>query len=292
MSTQRYISTSLWDDAWIQTLDPSEKLLYLYFLTNPLTNIAGVYKTTMRRISYDTGFNTDTIGHIIGKFEKAGKAYYFQGEWIILPSWPKHQKWEIKPTIKKGIDSVLKEIPENVIEYLQKVKYQYSIVPCVYRPSYSDLDLDLDSDLDSDIDSDIDIDLDITGQSSEPVTVPAKPVSAVAPQSKPVDPLYQAIWQSFIGKTKTFTNYAKEGEATKRLVNMFKLRWPDAPAKEAKAVLERYYQLTRSGGSFWQKQPFTPSALSSAGIFDRVLLENQAVDHSANWVDDVLGAAP
>ena len=67
MSTQRYISTSFWDDEWIQTLDPSEKLLYLYFMTNPLTNIAGVYKVTERRVSFDTGFNISTIQHIMSK---------------------------------------------------------------------------------------------------------------------------------------------------------------------------------------------------------------------------------
>jgi len=282
MGSQRYISTSFWNDKWIRSQNPSERYLYMYLLTNTETNIAGVYQTTIDRIAYDTGYDERTVRPMLAKFAEAGKAHFFDDEWIILPSWPKHQKWEIKPTIKKGMDAILEKLPQKVIEYLKLAQYQYNIIGYSYRPSYSDIDLDID----------IDIDLDITGQSNEPVTGPAKPGSAVAPQSKPVDPLYQAIWQSFIGKTKTFTNYAKEGEATKRLVNMFKLRWPDAPAKEAKAVLERYYQLTRSGGSFWKKQPFTPSALSSAGIFDRVLLESQAVDHSANWVDDVLGAAP
>jgi hypothetical protein len=40
-------------------------------MTSPLTNIAGVYKLSVRRICFDTGFNSDTIGHIMAKFEKA-----------------------------------------------------------------------------------------------------------------------------------------------------------------------------------------------------------------------------
>jgi len=47
MSTQRYISTSFWDDPWITSLDPSEKLLYLYLMTNTSTNISGVYKLSV-----------------------------------------------------------------------------------------------------------------------------------------------------------------------------------------------------------------------------------------------------
>ena len=41
---KRYISTTFWDDEWVQSLDFTEKGLYLYLLTNSLTNIAGVYK--------------------------------------------------------------------------------------------------------------------------------------------------------------------------------------------------------------------------------------------------------
>jgi hypothetical protein len=155
MATQRYISTSFWDDEWIQTLDPSEKLLYLYFMTNPLTNIAGVYKLSVRRICFDTGFNSDSVGHIMAKFEKARKAFRF-GEYIVLPSWPHHQKWETKKAIKDGIDIILKELPSQVREALPGMGYVYPpIIPpsSPHRPSYSDSDSD--SNKDSDIKSPI-----------------------------------------------------------------------------------------------------------------------------------------
>lgn len=148
MSTQRYISTSFWDDGWIQTLDPSEKLLYLYLMTNPLTNIAGVYKITIRRMCFDTGFNADTVGHILGKFEKAKKAY-LHGEYIILPSWPQHQKAEDRSKIKKGIDAIIKSLPVNLVEYMVSIGYRYHIEGYTYRSNYSDSDSDLDPDCDS-----------------------------------------------------------------------------------------------------------------------------------------------
>jgi hypothetical protein len=167
MATQRYISTSFWDDEWIQTLDPSEKLLYLYLMTNPLTNIAGVYKIANRRICFDTGFNSDTVGHIMAKFEAAGKAFR-NGEYVAIPSWPKHQKWETKDKIRKGIEATLLELPVPMLIFLSNISYTFNLKPIydklhisydmlsleyVYEPNYSDLHSDLDIDTDIDLDS-------------------------------------------------------------------------------------------------------------------------------------------
>ncbi|GHU75367.1 hypothetical protein FACS189461_1510 [Spirochaetia bacterium] len=126
MSTHRYIATSFWDDEWIQGLDPSEKLLYLYLMTNPLTNIAGIYKISDKRMSFDTGFNTDTLKMIIGKFEKAGKAYRM-GEYIVLPSWPKHQNWENKDDIFTGIVRILNALNDNELIFVHWVGYKFPL---------------------------------------------------------------------------------------------------------------------------------------------------------------------
>ena len=160
MSTQRYISTSFWDDEWIQELDPSEKLLYLYFMTNPLTNIAGVYKISVRRICFDTGFNQDTIGYLMTKFQKAGKAYRI-GEYIVLPSWPKHQKWEKAPRIKDGIIACLCSLNEEMLHALVKIGYKFDLkqvfdtlcIPYTYPSNYSDSDYDSDNDRDTESDT-------------------------------------------------------------------------------------------------------------------------------------------
>jgi hypothetical protein len=159
MSTQRYISTSFWDDEWIQELDPSEKLLYLYFMTNPLTNISGVYKISVRRICFDTGFNQDTVGHLMTKFQKAGKAYRI-GEYIVLPSWPKHQKWEKAPRIKDGIIACLCSLNEEMLHTLVKIGYKFDLkqvfdtlcIPYTYPSNYSDSDSDSDNDRDTESD--------------------------------------------------------------------------------------------------------------------------------------------
>jgi len=151
MAVQRYISTSFWDDEWIRSLNYKEKFLYMYLMTNTLTNIAGVYKIANHRITYDTGFSDVEIEEIFARYKKDKKVFKFNG-YVILPSWPQHQRWEIKDTIRKGIEAVLLAIPEKVRNYLIKIGYRYPIdtlsIPDTYRPCYSDTDTDTDSDSD------------------------------------------------------------------------------------------------------------------------------------------------
>jgi hypothetical protein len=99
----------------------------MYLLTNPLTNIAGVYKITYRRIAFDTGLSQLEIADILKEFQAAGKAA-FVDEYIILPNWPKYQRTTSKDT-KAGIDRVLSELPENVLLSLKEINYRYDAVP-------------------------------------------------------------------------------------------------------------------------------------------------------------------
>jgi hypothetical protein len=91
------------------------------------------------------------------------------------------------------------------------------------------------------------------------------------------DPLYQAIFQSFIVKAGAFTNYPKEAQAIKRIIKYCEqhaARYADGDKiKLAEKVVTKYYELTQNGNGFWRGQPFTPSSLSASGIFDRVLVE-------------------
>lgn len=122
---KRYVSTSFWDDEWVQTLNFTEKGLYLYLLTNPLTNIAGVYKITNRRIAFDTGLEEVAIEKIMDKFSEAHKAYRY-GEYLIFPTWPRHQNYQ-NAKIYRGIKKILSELDHNLISFLSEVGYRYPL---------------------------------------------------------------------------------------------------------------------------------------------------------------------
>jgi hypothetical protein len=54
MSKRRYISDSFWSDSWIENLDPLEKYLYLYLLTNQYVSVCGIYEIQFKRIAFET----------------------------------------------------------------------------------------------------------------------------------------------------------------------------------------------------------------------------------------------
>jgi hypothetical protein len=123
---QRYISTSFWDDAWVCSLRPLEKMVYLYLLTNPLTNIAGVYKIMDRRICFDTGISGKELIDIMKKFEEAGKAFRMD-EYIVIPSSPKHQKLDSAPKLKEGVIQILMDIGPEYLVKLGKYRYRFDL---------------------------------------------------------------------------------------------------------------------------------------------------------------------
>lgn len=131
MATRRYIATSFWDDQWIQNLSPQGKLLYLYLLTNPLTNISGIYKISLKRICFDTGFDLNTVKNHLQLFEDERKAFCI-GEYIAIPAWPRYQNWKEKAKIRDGIISELQDLPEEVLASLNVIGYQFdlSLIEC------------------------------------------------------------------------------------------------------------------------------------------------------------------
>jgi hypothetical protein len=111
----RSVDTHFWDDSYIVSLDPSEKLLFLYLLTNPLTNLAGVYEITVRRIVLDTGYNEETVLKILGRFERDEKVYY-QNNYIMFINFQKRQRLNSK--MLKNIEGIVESLPKDV-----KTKY-------------------------------------------------------------------------------------------------------------------------------------------------------------------------
>ena len=98
-NTLRSVNTRFWNDSFIEELSPSEKLLFLYLLTNPLTNILGIYEISIKRISYDTGIPKETILKALKGFETVKKVFYVEN-YIILPNFLKNQN--LNANMKKG----------------------------------------------------------------------------------------------------------------------------------------------------------------------------------------------
>ena len=92
MSKLRSVNTHFWNDNYIIDLDPIEKLLFLYLLTNPATNMLGIYEIHLRRISFDTGIDKDMVLKIFDRFEESQKAKYCDG-YVILRNFLRNQSF-------------------------------------------------------------------------------------------------------------------------------------------------------------------------------------------------------
>ena len=119
MSKNRYINTKFWDDEYISDLQPINKLLFLYLLTNTLTNICGIYEISIKRMVFDTGIKEHDIELILESFELDNKIKYEKG-WLAIKNFIKHQKQSDKKedNINKGIISELKKVPTNLKEWV------------------------------------------------------------------------------------------------------------------------------------------------------------------------------
>lgn len=133
MAKHRTVNTHFWDDAYIESLGPSEILLFLFLITNPQTNIAGVYEITVTRMHERTKLSKAKIMEILAKFERDDK-FIYRDNLMLTVNAIKHQKTDV-PTIKTGIETIVSQAPQWVKDRLGIV-YEF-LSHLILIPSYS-----------------------------------------------------------------------------------------------------------------------------------------------------------
>lgn len=113
MAKERIVNTKFWTDNYITTLDPVEKLLFLYFITNPLTNISGVYELPIKQIAFDSGIESDMVRKIVDRFERDGKVFLRDG-WIGIRNFIKNQHTK-SADVQEGIKRELSLAPKSIL---------------------------------------------------------------------------------------------------------------------------------------------------------------------------------
>jgi hypothetical protein len=118
MAKSRSINTRFWTDPYVMDLSIKQRYLFLYFLTNTHTNMAGVYELAMRHISFETLLMPDEINEILNKFSNDGKIYYEKG-WVMIRNFIKNQS--LNPSIRKGIEKDLEALPDWLKKWVEPV---------------------------------------------------------------------------------------------------------------------------------------------------------------------------
>lgn len=121
MAKQRYINTFFWDDSYIEDLCPHGKLLFIYLITTPLTNIAGSFEITVKKMADQTGLGRDEINELLAKFEADGKLIY-RDRWLLMVNAIEHQNTE-NAKIRTGIATIINESPQWVRDVVPYESY-------------------------------------------------------------------------------------------------------------------------------------------------------------------------
>jgi len=113
MAKQRMINTRIWNDSWFRSINPLDRYLFLYFLSNSHTNICGIYELPIDTIAYETGIDfRDIEKSMLPKLEP--KIYYIDS-YVIIINFIKYQNYN-SPKIKSGIMAEFNQIPIEIQE--------------------------------------------------------------------------------------------------------------------------------------------------------------------------------
>lgn len=120
----RILHTKIWKDEFVAGLTPTEKLLFVYFLTNERVNIIHCYEITEREIIFDTGVDRGILGSFKEKIETAGKMLFYKN-YVYLKNAARYEKYtgDLNETAKK---SLMGKLPTDVNRWLDRGIYSPS----------------------------------------------------------------------------------------------------------------------------------------------------------------------
>lgn len=154
MSKHRVVKSDFWVDEYIEELSKLERYFFLYLLTNPGTNILGIYKNTYKRMVFETDFKRSEIEEILGKFSKDDKVHFINNH-IIMVNFQKHQNPNSK--MKVGMAKILSNLPDTVINFIlskkSKVYHRLSYFMKGYVYPHKDKDINKDKSNNKDLEN-------------------------------------------------------------------------------------------------------------------------------------------
>lgn len=127
----RSVQDRFWSDGWVRKLNPLDRYLFLYLITNEHTNWAGVYELEIGMMAYESGIDQRELEHSMLP-RLSPKAIYFDG-WVCVPNWAKHHMSEsgtLSPQQKEGMRKAFEKVPEKIRLKIKEIEEKD--IPYVY----------------------------------------------------------------------------------------------------------------------------------------------------------------
>lgn len=123
MSKKTMFHTRFWEDNFVYDLDPVEKLLFIYAMTNPRISLSGIYEAPLKAIAIDTGIERELLPKLFERFKKEKKIIYQDG-WLCVVNYPKYQNYN-KTTMVTALSREIELIPKKLLDIF--IGYGYPI---------------------------------------------------------------------------------------------------------------------------------------------------------------------
>lgn len=121
MAIFRNIQMSFWTDAKVSDdFTACDRLMYLYLLTNPHTNLSGCYQVTVKQISSEIGFDVRKVRRLLSRFDQDLQLirYNEATKELLILNWYKYN-WTKSEKFRKPLLSQIKEVKDDGFrEYL------------------------------------------------------------------------------------------------------------------------------------------------------------------------------
>ena len=111
----RILHTKLWKDAFFSELSPTEKLIFMYFLTNEDMNILHIYECPDKKVMFDTGVTSTQLEASKLKFSQEGKIHFYKG-YVYVKNADKYEDYS-GDRYDKAKETLKKQIGEDVINH-------------------------------------------------------------------------------------------------------------------------------------------------------------------------------
>lgn len=70
----RIVYTEFWNDPKVmEDMTPEDKYFYLYLLTNPCTNMIGIYRIVKKQMAFDLGYSIESVNSLMDRFINSHK---------------------------------------------------------------------------------------------------------------------------------------------------------------------------------------------------------------------------
>ena len=128
--TMRSVQDRFWSDGWVRKLNPLDRYLFLYLLTNEHTKWAGVYELDIGMLAYESGIDREELERSMLP-RLAPKAIYAEG-WVYIPNWIKHhmnERGRLTPDQEIAIEKAWNDVPEKIRLIIKDIEGNEAVPP-------------------------------------------------------------------------------------------------------------------------------------------------------------------